>query len=150
MSAEGAPLHTGLPVIAPLAQNLVPVPPQRRGGPRRSVPHGRTSSLSKSDAPSSLVTRNHAKIDSTRLSVVGQYQAPLPPTEAARGGQGLPWRSGGICPLAVNVTGSNEACAWVSNQFSDPKPRRGTKVKAASGVKRHNSNFLPFPIFWNS
>ena len=54
------------------------------------------------------------------------------------------------CMSAGSVTISHKAYAWVGNPFRETAPRRGTKVKSASGAKRHNSRVFDFPCIFGT
>ena len=79
---------------------------------------------------------------------VGRSRGPQPPTEAADGAWGQPWRqasrtAGGGRPQAA-APGLKRPVPG-SSRFHDPAPRRrGTKVKDASGAKRRNSRVFTF------
>ena len=98
-----------------------------------------------SDPPSSLVTWNRPNSASTRLLGSWPFLSNPPTNRGGRGGLGSTMTVGGGRPSTGGITGSHEVCAWVGNQFREPAPRRGTKVKVASGAERCNSHVFAFP-----
>ena len=115
---------TKLSILAPLSG---PSPGVRIPQEGMDPPDG--SSLAERVPLSSLVTRNRANRVLMRSLGSRPVLCTSPTNEAAEGGQGQPWWSGGGLPLAGGVTMSHKSCAWVRSYSASQSKVNGRKRK---------------------